>query len=110
MKAAYLVIFASLLAFPLTFSLVERQADRHCPASQPCLPRDLHLSTLQQDALRSVYERNRRQQEALDRQTRHALLAVLTPEQRQQLRERDPSFEHSRPDRARTGALPQAQR
>lgn len=105
MKAAYLVIFASLLAFPLTFSLVERQAVRHCPAHQPCLPRDIRLSESQQDALRSVYERNRRQQEALERQTRHALLTLLTPEQRQQLREREPNFERVRPE-----SLPQANR
>lgn len=106
MKAAYLIIFASMLAFPLTFALVERQSARHCPAGQPCLPRDIQLNASQLETLHSVYERNRRQQEALERQTRHALLALLTPEQRQQLRQRAPYFESVRSERSRSEQAP----
>lgn len=102
MRAALAIIAASLLAFPLAFAMASQQAASRCPAGLPCLPQELELSTAQQSALRTVYERNRRQQAALEAQTRRALLAVLTPAQRQQLLAREPRFN--------TVVAPQAQR
>lgn len=102
MRAALAIIAASLLAFPLAFAMASQHGANRCPAELPCLPRDIALSSEQQAALRTVYERNRRQQAALQAQTRRALLAVLTPAQRQQLLVREPRFD--------TVMAPQAQR
>lgn len=95
MKAAYIVIFSSLLAFPLSLALAERFGSRHCPAGAPCLPRDLDLTPAQQKALRAIYEQNLREQQLVQQQTRRALLRLLTPEQRQHLRSRDLALRES---------------
>ena len=92
MRAALAIIAASLLAFPLAFAMASQHGVTRCPAGMPCLPQELELSKAQQAALHTVYERNRRQQAALEAQTRRALLAVLTPAQRQQLLAREPRF------------------
>lgn len=103
MKAALAIVFASLLAFPLAFAMAARHGASPCPADMPCLPREFSLTPEQQDALKNVYARNRRQQAALEQQTRSAVLAVLTPAQRQQLLAREPRFDT-------VVATPQAQR
>lgn len=89
MKAAYVVIFASMLAFPLTFALAERFGSRPCPPGMPCLPGDIELTPPQQRALQGIYEKNRHQQEELQRQTRRAVLNLLTPAQLQRIKARD---------------------
>ncbi|MCC2636891.1 MAG: hypothetical protein K0Q68_610 [Moraxellaceae bacterium] len=89
MKAAYIVIFASMLAFPLTFALADRFGSRPCPPGTPCLPGEIELTPQQQRALQGIYEKNRRQQEELQRQTRRAVLNLLTPAQLQRVRARD---------------------
>lgn len=89
MKAAYIVIFASMLAFPLTFALAERFGSRPCPPGTPCLPAEIKLTPPQQRALQGIYEKNRRQQEELQRQTRRAVLNLLTPAQLQRVKVRD---------------------
>lgn len=88
MKAAYVVIFTSMLAFPLTLAMADRFGGRQCPPGLPCLPRDLGLSPGQQRALQGIYERSRRQQQDLHRQTERAVLGVLTPAQLERLRMR----------------------
>lgn len=88
MKAAYVVIFASLLAFPLTLAMADRFGSRQCPAGLPCLPRDIELSPAQQRALQGIYARSRRQQQDLHRQTERAVLGLLTPAQVERLRTR----------------------
>lgn len=88
MKAAYVVIFTSMLAFPLTLAMADRFGSRQCPPGLPCLPRDLGLSPAQQRALEGIYERSRRQQQDLHRQTERAVLGVLTPAQVERLRTR----------------------
>lgn len=88
MKAAYVVIFSSMLAFPLTLALAERYGNRHCPEDMPCLPADIELSAPQQKALAGIYERTRLQQRELQQQASRAVLKLLTPEQARLLQER----------------------
>lgn len=93
MKAALAIIAASLLAFPLALALASQHGAGRCPDGLPCLPRDIRLSAEQEEALRGVYARHRRQQAALQAQARQSVLAVLTPAQRQQLLVREPRFD-----------------
>lgn len=88
MKAAYIVIFSSMLAFPLTLALAERYGSRHCPEDLPCLPADIELSPAQQKALAGIYERTRHQQRELQQQADRAVLRLLTPAQLQHLQSR----------------------
>lgn len=88
MKAAYVVIFSSMLAFPLTLALAERYGSRHCPEDMPCLPSDIELSPAQQKALAGIYERIRHQQQRLQLQASREVVNLLTPAQAEQLRTR----------------------
>lgn len=88
MKAAYVVIFSSMLAFPLTLALAERYGNRHCPEDMPCLPADIDLSPAQQKALAGIYARTRHQQQELQQQASRAVLDLLTPAQARRLQER----------------------
>lgn len=88
MKAAYIVIFSSMLAFPLTLALAERYGSRHCPEDMPCLPASIELSPAQQKALTGIYERTRHQQRALQQQASREVVNLLTPVQAEHLRAR----------------------
>ena len=88
MKAAYVVIFSSMLAFPLTLALAEHYGNRHCPEDMPCLPSDIELSPAQQKALTGIYERTRHQQRALQQQASREVVNLLTPAQAERLRTR----------------------
>lgn len=81
MKAAYIVIVSSMLAFPVTLALADRYGSRHCPEDLPCLPSDIGLSASQQKALQAIYARTRQQQRALHQQAGREMLALLTPAQ-----------------------------
>lgn len=88
MKAAYVVIFSSMLAFPLTLALADRYGNRHCPEDLPCIPADIELSPAQQKALARIYARTRYQQREVQQQASRAVLSLLTPEQARRLKER----------------------
>ena len=90
MKAAYVVIFSSMLAFPLTLALAERYGNRHCPEDLPCLPADIELTSAQQKALAGIYERTRHQQRELQQQASREVYKLLTPTQAERLRARRP--------------------
>lgn len=85
MKAAYTIILASILLFPLTFAAAEKFGQIDC-GMEICLPAELSLTPEQRKQLQAIHASSRQKREALRQETRTQILQLLTPEQAQVLK------------------------